>query len=144
MDFNAYRQAYFADPQPEPRFRFKDSFGVTLYFEKYEAAIAFYERVLGPPAYLEGEGTRGWRIGTGWLTLLKGKNGRPANVEIAFELETVEEAEALQRAFLDAGARGAPPSDQLMYRPVRVCPVTDPFGTEIMIVSRLPDKAGQS
>jgi uncharacterized glyoxalase superfamily protein PhnB len=137
MDFNSYRKANFTDPPPESRFRFRDSFGVTLYFEEFEAAIAFYEEVLGPPSYVEGEGTRGWRIGDGWLTLLKGKQGNPQNVEIAFELETVEEAEALQSAFIAAGATGSTPSDQLMYRPVRSCPVVDPFGTEIMIICPL-------
>jgi uncharacterized glyoxalase superfamily protein PhnB len=111
-----------------------DSFGATLYFEDFGAAIAFYEQVLGPPTYVEGDGTRGWSIGTGWLTLLQGRVGNPQNVEITLELETAEEAEALQRAFVAAGATGLAPSDQLMYRPVRACPVVDPFGLEIMIV----------
>ena len=137
MDFDSYRKAYFTDPAPEPRFRFRDSFGATLYFEDFEAAIAFYESVLGPPGYAEGEGTRGWPIGTGWLTLLRGKQGNPRNVEITFELETVEKAEALQSAFIAAGAKGLAPSDQLMYRPIRSCPVIDPFGTQIMVISPL-------
>jgi hypothetical protein len=93
--------------------------------------------VLGSPAYVEGEATRGWRIGSGWLTLLQGKQGNPRNVEIGFEVETPEEAEALQRTFLAAGAKGPEPSDQLMYRPVRYCPVQDPFGVEILIVAAL-------
>ena len=88
MDFDSYRKTYFIDPAPDPRFSFADSFGVTIYFESFEAAIAYYEQVLGPPGYVEGEGTRGWRIGTGW--------------------------------------------------PIRSCPVVDPFGTEIMILSPLP------
>ena len=137
MDFDSYRKAYFTDPPPEPRFRFRDSFEVTLYFEEFKAAIAFYATVLGPPSYVGGEGTRGWSIGTGWLTLLRGKQGNPRNVEITFELETVEEAEALQSAFIAAGATGPAPSDQLMYRPVRSCPVVDPFGTEIMVICSL-------
>jgi len=32
---------------------------------------------------------------------------------------------------------GLDPSDQLMYEPIRRCPVTDPVGTELMIFSRL-------
>lgn len=143
MDFNAYRKAYFVDPPPEPRFRFSGSFGVTLFFEDFGAAIAFYERVLGPPSYVEGEGTRGWPIGTGWLTVLQGRQGNPRNVEITFELGTVKEAEALQRDFMAAGAEGAAPSDQLMYRPVRSCPVVDPFGLGIMIIGPLAD-AGEA
>jgi catechol 2,3-dioxygenase-like lactoylglutathione lyase family enzyme len=139
MDFDAYRKAYFVNPPPDPRFRLTGSFGATLYVEDFRAAIAFYERVLGPPSYVEGEGTRGWSIGGGWLTLLQGRQGNPQNVEITLELETAQEAEALHRAFVAAGATGPAPSDQLMYRPVRSCPVVDPFGLGIMIVGPLPD-----
>ncbi|MEJ2207998.1 MAG: VOC family protein [Anaerolineae bacterium] len=143
MDFETYRRAYYVDPPPEPRFRFKGSFGVTLFFEDYGPAVAFYERVLGPPAYVEGEGTRGWPIGRGWLTFLRGRQGNPRNVEITFELDTVEQAEALQQAFIAAGAEGPAPSDQLMYRAVRSCSVVDPFGLEIMIVSPLALEVGE-
>jgi len=139
MDIDAYRKAYFRHPPPEPRFRFSGSFGATLYFKDLEAAVAFYERVLGPASYAEADGTRGWPIGTGWLTFLQGKKGNPKNVEITFELDTVAEAEALQRAFIEAGATGPAPSDQLMYRPVRSCPVVDPFGLEVMIISPLSE-----
>jgi uncharacterized glyoxalase superfamily protein PhnB len=137
LDFNTYRRKYFVTPSPGQRFHFRNAFGVTLYFEDFQAAISFYEEVLGPPAYVEGEGTRGWPIGNGWLTLLKGTQGNPQNVEITLELETVAEAEALQSAFIKPGARGQPPSDQLMYRPVRCCPVVDPFGLQIMIIAQL-------
>ena len=138
MDYEAYRSAYFTDPAPEPRYRFSGSFGVTLYFEAYDAAVAYYSDVLGPPAYVERDGTRGWPIGAGWLTLLRGKSGNPRNVEVTFQVTDPEEAERLQRAFLDAGGQGPAPSDQLMYRPVRSCPVRDPFGTDLLIVSPLP------
>lgn len=138
MDFDSYRRAYFVDPSPEPRFSFSGSFGATLFFEDFEEAVGFYARVLGPPSYVEGANTRGWPIGRGWLTLLRGKQGNPQNVEITFELETVDEAEALQRALIAAGAQGPAPSDQLMYRPVRSCPVVDPFGLEIMVIAPLP------
>jgi len=43
----------------------------------------------------------------------------------------------MQAAFIAAGAAGPHPSDQLMYVPVRVCPVTDPFGTELLIIATL-------
>ena len=137
MDFEEYHRAYFAQPQPPGRFQFRDAFGTTLYYEDYPDAAAFYERVLGPPNYLEGDSTRGWRIGSGWLTLLRGKKGNPRNVEITLELAKPEQAEALQRAFISAGAEGQAASDQLMYRPVRTCPVVDPFGLEIMIIAPL-------
>jgi len=137
MDYEAYQNAYFTHPKPEPRFRFRGSFGVTLYFEDYASAIEYYQQVLGPPAYVEGEWTRGWPIGSGWLTLLKGSSGSPQNVEVAFEMNTPEEAEKLQRAFIKAGGKGAAPTDQLMYKPIRSCPVRDPFGTDILIISPL-------
>ncbi len=140
MNFEEYRRAYFVDPSPAPRFRFSGSFGVPLYFEAFNPAVGYYESVLGPPAYVEGEGTRGWPIGAGWLTLLQGKGGSPRNVELTLQMETPEDAERLQRAFIEAGGQGRAPSDQLMYAPVRSCPVRDPFGTEILIVSRLPDR----
>jgi hypothetical protein len=137
MDFDTYRKAFFVEPPPQQRFEFKGAFGATLYYEDYEAAIAFYERVLGLPTYVEGDGTRGWPISSGWLTLLKGKQGNPKNVEITLELASVAQAEALQAAFVSSGAKGQAPSDQLMYRPVRCCPVVDPFGLQIMIVATL-------
>ena len=40
-----------------------------------------------------------------------------------------EEAERLHAAFLEAGGKGDPPSDSLMYVPIRYCFLTDPFGT---------------
>jgi hypothetical protein len=58
-------------------------------------------------------------------------------VELTFELETAEEAEAMQRAFIQAGASGTEPSDQLMYVPVRVCPVVDPLGVNVMIFAKI-------
>ena len=137
MDYEEYRRAYVVDPAPEPRYRFRPSMGVTLYFQEFEAATGYYRQVLGPPAYVEGEGTRGWRIGSGWLTLLRGAAGSPRNVEVTLEVETPQEAERLRLAFLEAGGEGPPPSDQLMYEPVRFCPVRDPFGTELLIVSPL-------
>jgi hypothetical protein len=138
MDLEAYRRAHFADPAPAPRFAFTGAFGVTLYLEDFAAGVAFYAAVLGPPAYVEGDGTRGWPIGAGWLTLLRGAHGHPRNVELTLEVDTVEAAERLQAAFVAAGGRGSPPADRLMYRPVRTCPVVDPFGTELMIVAPLP------
>ena len=40
-------------------------------------------------------------------------------------------------AFVAAGAEADPPSDQLMYEPMRFCPVRDPFGTIILIYAPL-------
>ena len=92
---------------------------------------------MGPLYYIEGTGTRGWRIGAGWLTLFQGKSGAPQNIEVTFVMETPEQAEALQSAFIQAGGEGYPPSDELMYEPIRFCAVTDPFGTALLIISPL-------
>ena len=137
MNYEDYRNAYFVAPAPEPRYRFEGSFGVTLYYEDYDAAVGYYRQVLGPPAYVEGAGTRGWPIGSGWLTLLRGSSGNPRNVEVTFQVKTPAEAERLQHAFIEAGGEGPAPTDQLMYEPIRYCPVCDPFGTELLIISRL-------
>ncbi len=140
MDYESYRQKYFTDPQPGPHYAYQGLHGVTLYFQDYERAVAYYSQVLGPPAYLEGQGTRGWHIGDTWLTLLKGSAGNPTNAEINFVMATPAEAERLQAAFIAAGGQGELPSDQLMYAPVRYCPVRDPFGTDILIFSFLEDE----
>ena len=137
MNYEEYRSACFVSPAPEPRYRFEGSFGVTLFYEDFEAAVEYYRRVLGPPAYVEGAGTRGWPIGSGWLTLLRGSSGNPRNVEVTFQVETPAEAERLQRAFIEAGGKGQAPTDELMYEPIRYCPVRDPFGTQLLIVCRI-------
>ena len=137
LDFEAYKQAFFVDPQPEPRFSFRGVLGATLYFAEYDRAVAFYTEVLGPPAYVEGKGTRSWRVGDTWLTLLMGGDGAPRNTEIPLVMETPAEAERLQRAFIEAGATGETPTDQLMGEPIRYCPLVDPFGAEILVYARL-------
>jgi hypothetical protein len=65
------------------------------------------------------------------------RSGNPWNVEVTFRLETPVEAERLQRAFIEAGGEGPTPTDQLMHEPIRSCPVCDPFGTELLIISRI-------
>jgi hypothetical protein len=143
MNYDEYRKAYFTDPLPEPRYGFTGAFGVTLFFEDFDLAVAYYQQVLGPPAYVEGKGTRGWQIGIGWLTLLQGKSGNPSNVEVTLQVETPIEAERLQKAFIEAGGKGLDPSDEYMYVPIRSCPVRDPFGTEILIISLLSGERNQ-
>lgn len=142
MDYESYREKYFTNPAPEPRFEYLGLHGTTLYFSDYEVAVEYYTRVLGPPAYVEGEGTRGWQLGNTWLTLLKGNRGNPLNVELNIVMPTLGGAEDLQAAFIESGGKGEPPSDQLMYEPVRFCPVVDPFGTNILIICPLPEDAG--
>ena len=137
MDFETYRKQFFANPQPEPRFDFAGLHGLTLYFADYGTVVNYYQRVLGPPAYVEGENTRGWKIGNTWLTLLQGTSGVPQNVEVMIVMQTPAAAERLQAAFIEAGGEGQPPSNVLMYEPVRSCPVRDPFGTNILITCPL-------
>jgi len=138
MDYESYRKAYFVEPAPKPKFDFIGLHGVALFINDYEAAVAYYSKVLGPPAYVEGKYTNGWRIGDIWLTLFPSKAGSPKNTEIHFLVNSPKEADRLHQAFIDAGGKGEPPSDQLMYEPIRYCSVQDPFGTNILVVSRLP------
>ena len=137
MDYDSYREKFFANPSPEPRFEYLGLHGTTLFFSDYEAAVDYYTQVLGEPAYVEGTGTRGWRMGNTWLTLLKGKTGNPQNMELNIVMQTPTEADRLQAAFIEAGGVGEAPSDELMYEPVRFCSVQDPYGTNILIISPL-------
>ena len=137
MEYEEYRAAYFADPQPEARFAFRQGGGPTLWFADYDEAVAYYTEVLGPPNYMENDSTRGWRIGSSWLTLFAGGDGHPENVEIGLEMENPEEVDRLARAFVDAGGTGTDPNDDPMYDPVHSCFVTDPFGTQILVFAPL-------
>jgi uncharacterized glyoxalase superfamily protein PhnB len=105
-----------------------------LYYEDYAAALDFYTRVFGPPNYKEGENTHGWRMGESWLTLFPSKNGSPTNIEVPFYLPTREAVDTLFTALIAAGAQGEPPAETLMYRPVYMAIVTDPFGVMINVV----------
>lgn len=137
MDFEAYVRDNFVEPAPQPRFDFDAIRGAVLYFANYQEAVAYYTQVLGHPAYVEGAGTRGWRLGDSWLTLLDGGDGAPRNTEVGVRMVSPHEAQRLQEAFINAGGNGSDPSNQLMYEPVRSCPVTDPFGTALLIYAPL-------
>ena len=136
MDYETYRNTYFVDPQPEERFTFAGIRGACLFVREYEAAVEFYSTVLGPPNYIEKEDhTHGWKLSNTWLTLFPGKEASPRNVSIEIQMKSPEEADRLQATFIEAGASGASPSDEFRYDPIRFCPVTDPFGTELLIFS---------
>ncbi len=137
MDYESYKQAYFSNPIPRPKFDFIGLYGFALYINDYKAAVNYYTSVLGPPAYIEGANTHGWQIGNTWLTLFPSKTGNPQNTEIHFLMNSPQEAERLQSAFITAGGKADVPSDQLMYEPLRFCSVQDPFGTSILIVSKI-------
>ena len=140
MEYEQYAAKFFVQPAPEPRFEFTGLFGTTLYYEDYEAAVAYFTAVFGPPTYVEGPGTRGWPIGDGWLTLLQGKSGNPKNIEITFVMSTPVEADKLHAAFIAAGGQGDAPSNQLMYAPIRYGSVMTPQGTPLLVISPLPEK----
>ena len=135
MDYQSYKKKYFIQPSPQPIFNLIGFYQVALFFQDYTAALRYYTEVLGPPAYVEGESTNGWHLGSGWLTLFPTKTGNPRNTELTIHAASPEEATRLQQAFIEAGGSGEPPSDQLMYEPIRYCPVKDPFGTDILIIS---------
>lgn len=46
MNYEAYRRNFFVELQPKSRFKFRDSFGVTLYFEAFDAAVKYYSKSL--------------------------------------------------------------------------------------------------
>jgi catechol 2,3-dioxygenase-like lactoylglutathione lyase family enzyme len=138
MDYETYRKKYVVDPPPRPRFEFSGLTGLALFYEDYEQAVDFYQRVLGPPVYVEGSSTKSWAVGDTWLTLLRGKAGNPRNVEVPFVTATPQEAERLQAAFIAAGGTGPDPFNTLMGVPVRYCPVRDPLGVELLVYCPLP------
>lgn len=116
IDYETYRRSYFVDPPPAPRFRFERVGGVSLYVREYGRALAFYEAVLGPPAYVEGEWTRGWPIGRGWLTLFPAQTGGPANMDVTLEVSDPGEVARLYEAFIAAGPRATRPLTNLCMR----------------------------
>lgn len=139
MDYETYKKTYFVDPPPEPRFAYEGIWGAAIYVkDRFEEALAYYTRVLGPPSYEEGAGTRSWTLGGTTFTLLKEGTGGPTHTELILMMKSPEEAERLHAAFIEAGGHGAPPSDQLMVEPLRYCPVTDPFGMTWLVVARRP------
>jgi len=71
-----------------------------LFFEEIDSAVDNYQQILGPPAHVEGEGTRGWQVGFGWLTLLRGKSGSLRKGVVTLQMDTPKEAERLQRSFI--------------------------------------------
>lgn len=141
MDFEEYRARYYADPPPEQRFSFVGVRGATLFYPDYPGALAFFRQVFGEPAYVEGEFTHGWRIGESWLTVFPAKEGSPGNLEVPVYLQTPEGVDALYAAFIVAGAAGDPPQNTLMYVPVYMTVVADPFGVMFTLVCEmLPDE----
>ena len=137
MDYADYVRSFFRDPMPAERFSTRGVIGATLYYEDYAAALEFVTKVFGDPIYKEGENTHGWHLGLSWLTLFPGKSGNPTNVEVPIYMKSAEELDKLYAAFIAAGATGAAPQNTLMYEPVRMAILTDPFGVTWDLVAQL-------
>ena len=137
MDYEEYRQRYYTDPSPPQKFKFSGIQGATLFYQEYAQALAFFRQVFGEPAYVEGEFTHGWQLGRSWLTVFPAKEGSPTNLEVPIYLQTPQEVNRLYAAFTAAGAQGEPPSNTLMYTPVHMTVVTDPFGVQFTLVAEI-------
>ena len=107
---------------------------MALFYEDYAEALAFWEKVIGPPNYIEGEHTHGWTVGKTLFTLFPSKDGNPKNVEVPFVVDAVEDVDKLYQTFIEAGAIGEPPIDTLMYEHVRMAVLKDPFGVDISVI----------
>ena len=128
----------------EQRFNIVDLNYVSLYYEDFHKAIAFYEKVFGPPDQVDQGGEiYSWQMGLTWLTLFPSKKGthkrsNPRNTEFAIQVSAPQEVDILFQALIEAGAKkGWDPEDTTMYEEMRFCYVDDPFGVRIDIYSLL-------
>jgi uncharacterized glyoxalase superfamily protein PhnB len=133
--------------KPMSLFKVVDLNYFSLYYEDFQEAIAFYEKVFGPPENADEEGSIfGWRMGSTWLTLFPSKGGtkagsNPQNTEFAIQVSTPEEVDALYEALIAAGGKkGWEPFDTSMYEEMRFAYINDPFGVRIDIYCLLPEK----
>ncbi len=110
----------------------------SFYLKDFEAAVAFYQGVFGPPA-TDDASIKGWKFGDTWLTLFPSKHGphpdsNPRGAEFAIQVSSKAEVDGLYERLLQAGAQECmPPKDTHMYEPMRFCCVDDPFGVRIDI-----------
>ena len=112
MDYAEYRRQFFVDPPREPRFEIRGIGGVSIFVADFATALAYYTEVLGSPDYVEGDDTRGWRLGNAWLTLFPSADGGPHNADIQLVqpidgcgLKTIPVAEALGDEVNDIAAQ---------------------------------------
>ena len=66
---------------------------------------------------------------------LRAVEGNPRNAEIQLAMSSEEDAGRLQKAFLDAGGQVEDPAEVLMFEPVKIYPLVDPFGTNLLLSS---------
>lgn len=113
---------------------------VSLYPADHAGALEYYERVFGPLDRNDpDEGVWGWQLGSTWLTVFPGRygpvrDGTSQNVEFAIQVGTPGAVDELFAAFVAAGAlRTQEPIDTVMYEPMRLAWVDDPYGVRIDI-----------
>ncbi len=113
---------------------------VTLYLADHAAALTYYAQVFGPLDRDDpDDGVWGWRMGSTWLTVFPGKygtnpEGNPQNIEFAIQVATPDDVDNLYADFVAAGVKASrPPTDTVMYEPMRYAYVDDPFGVRIDI-----------
>jgi len=134
MKYTDYRKQYFTKTTKlEARIT-----GIDMYLHDWAKAVAFYTHLLGKPRYQEGPDIHGWELGTTWLTIFPDYGNPDRTQSFTICMPTVKQAESLQKKCENLGAKIRPPSNQLMYKPIRHCPVTDPFGNEVLITAKLP------
>ncbi|HLF90483.1 MAG TPA: VOC family protein [Anaerolineales bacterium] len=109
----------------------------SFYLKDYDAAIAFYTKVFGPPENDEPR-IKGWKMGDTWLTFFPAEDmgtdpsGNPRNAEFAIQVATPGQVDVLYNALLEAGAKSCrAPEDTRMYDQMRFCCVDDPFGIRV-------------
>jgi uncharacterized glyoxalase superfamily protein PhnB len=109
----------------------------SFYFKDFDAAIAFYTRVFGPPENDEPR-IKGWRMGDTWLTFFPSEDlgtdpdGNPRNAEFAIQVAAPEQVDVLYQALIEAGAKSCmQPKNTRMYDSMRYCAVDDPFGIRV-------------
>ncbi len=138
MNFDEYRQKFYKRQPSEQDWAIEGQRGFSIHVSDYAEALAFYTQVLGNPHYIEGQDIHGWRLGDSWFTLFQSQSGGPTRSEISLHLQSNVEVDRLTRAFVEAGASGEPPAETLMYAPVYVAFLTDPFGLSWSLVHTLP------
>ncbi|NUM47007.1 MAG: VOC family protein [Anaerolineales bacterium] len=109
----------------------------SFYFKDFEAAVAFYTGIFGPPQN-DDPRIKGWHLGNTWLTFFPAEdmgtdpNGNPRNAEFAVQVAAPEQVDTLYNALLEAGATPCrAPEDTRMYDKMRYCCVDDPFGVRV-------------
>lgn len=112
----------------------------SFYVDDFDAAVAFWTAVVGPPQYSEPEGAGhlvGFRLGDTWLTLFPAAAGPhpgsgPRNCEFALRAKAPDDVDAVFAALVAAGAKPVMrPQDTRMYEPMRFACADTPHGIRV-------------